>query len=132
MDTRFAIADCRVSRRVAQYTLYRRGGGDDARGEGGHSGATWLTLAEKVTLAQGAGGPLLAQLFLLLCSAVQVGVSLGRDGGDVTEESQVNVLCWLLPPRPAQCRSKVVEVAARTAPAVACCGFQSCWPTALR
>ena len=67
-------------------------------GGGGQQGATWLTLAEKVTLAQGAGGPLLAQLFLLLCSAVQVGVSLGRDRGDVTEESQVNVLCWLLPP----------------------------------
>ena len=93
-------------------------------GGGGQQGATWLTLAEKVTLAQGAGGPLLAQLFLLLCSAVQVGVSLGRDRGDVTEESQVNVLCWLLPPRPAQCRSKVVEVAARTVDtAVSCCGF---------
>ena len=68
MDTRFAIADCRVSRRVAQYTLYRRGDGDDARGEGGHSGATWLTLAEKVTLAQGAigrvQGPLAAQILL--------------------------------------------------------------------
>ena len=61
-------------------------------------GATLLTLAEKVTLAQGGrggAGPLVAQL--LLC-CVHVGVSLGRDGGDVREESQVNVLCWLLPP----------------------------------
>ena len=71
MDTRFAIADFRVSQRVAQYTLYRRGGGDDARGEGGHLGATWLTLAEKVTLAQGAIGgcraPLLPRFSSIVC-----------------------------------------------------------------
>ena len=40
-------------------------------GEGGHLGATWLTLAEKVTLAQGAIGgcraPLLPRFSSIVC-----------------------------------------------------------------
>ena len=45
-------------------------------------------------------------------------MSLGRDGDDVTEESQVNVLCWLLPPVLLNVAARLnVEVAARTATA---------------
>ena len=67
MDTRFAIADCRVSRRVAQYTLYRRGGGGDARGGrplGGNLANPGREGDPGPRCNRGVQGPLAAQILL--------------------------------------------------------------------